>query len=154
MVPARLLMFAALSILALPFRAAAAERPNMFDTSIRVPAAVRWPGVMQPGTVVEDVVLNLDWFPTLLAMAGEYSMHHGATTHMRMWRTPKWKLIRDFRDGGRDELYNLQNDPGERKNLIHDQSQEVRRVVEELHAKIVARMRQIRDPALELVKER
>ena len=163
----------------------AIRRPNMFDTSIRVPAAVRWPGVIKPGTVIDDVVLNLDWFPTLLAMAGvdlpdgvkihgrnfvpllkgqkipgwsnefyaEYSMHHGATTHMRIWRTPQWKLIRDFRDRGRDELYNLEKDAGETKNLIHDQSDEVRRVIEELHGKIVARMREIRDPALKLVGE-
>ena len=43
-----------------------------------------------------------------------------------------------------------EKDPGETKNLIHDKSEEVRRVIEELHAKIVARMREIRDPALEL----
>ena len=161
------------------------RRPNMFDTSLRVPAAVRWPGVIEPGTVVDDTVLNLDWFPTLLAMAGvempegvtihgrnflpllkgqkipgwsnefyaEYSMHHGATTHMRTWRTPEWKLVRDFRDRNRDELYNLRQDPGETKNLIRDQSDEVRRVVDELHAKILARMRQIKDPALELAGE-
>lgn len=161
------------------------QRPNLFDTSIRVPAGIRWPGVIAPGTVVDDVVLNLDWFPTLLAIAGvelpegvtirghnvlpllkgekdtgrsnefyaEYSMHHGATTHMRMWRTPKWKLIRDFRDRGRDELYNLEKDPGETNNLIHDPSDEVRRVIEKLHAKIIARMREIGDPALEFVSK-
>ena len=45
------------------------ERPNLFDTSIRVPCAVRWPGVIEAGTVVDRTVTNLDWFPTLLAMA-------------------------------------------------------------------------------------
>lgn len=45
-------------------------RPNMYDRSLRVPLAVRWPGRIAPGTVVEETVTNLDWYPTLLAMAG------------------------------------------------------------------------------------
>lgn len=48
----------------------AKRRPNLWDTSLRVPAAVRWPGVIEQGTVVDEVVDNMDWFPTLLAMAG------------------------------------------------------------------------------------
>jgi arylsulfatase A-like enzyme len=46
------------------------RRPNMYDNSLRVPTMVRWPGVLTPGTVVEETVSNLDWFPTFLAMAG------------------------------------------------------------------------------------
>ena len=159
------------------------RRPNMWDTSIRAPTAVRWPGRVKPGTVVTETTSNLDWYPTILAMAGvevpkgvtirgrnilplllgqkiadwdndfyaEYSMHHGAETHMRMYRTPKWKLVRDFRDPVRDELYSLEKDPAETTNLIHDPSDEVQQVIRTLHAKIVARMRQIDDPALELL---
>jgi uncharacterized sulfatase len=46
------------------------RRPNMFDQSLRVPAIVRWPKVVKPGTVVERTVSHLDWYPTLLAMTG------------------------------------------------------------------------------------
>lgn len=46
------------------------QRPNLFDQSLRVPTAIRWPGVTEPGMVVDQVVTNLDWFPTLLKMAG------------------------------------------------------------------------------------
>ncbi len=46
------------------------RRPNMFDQSLRVPAIVRWPKVVKPGTIVEHTVSHLDWFPTLLAMTG------------------------------------------------------------------------------------
>ena len=45
-------------------------RPNMFDSSLRVPAIVRWPDVVKPGSRVGNTVTNLDWFPTLLAIAG------------------------------------------------------------------------------------
>ena len=48
----------------------ALRRPNLWDTSLRVPAAIRWPGVIKPGTKITQTITNLDWFPTLLAMAG------------------------------------------------------------------------------------
>ena len=50
-------------------------RPNMFDRSLRVPAAVRWPAVIQPGTVVDQTTTNLDWYPTILAAAGAELPH-------------------------------------------------------------------------------
>src|SRR5690606_22992281 len=37
----------------------------------RVPCMVRWPGVIQPGTVINDVVAHEDWIPTLMAAVGE-----------------------------------------------------------------------------------
>ncbi|MCB1122610.1 MAG: sulfatase-like hydrolase/transferase, partial [Verrucomicrobiae bacterium] len=46
------------------------QRPNMYDTSIKVPTAVVWPGVIEPGTVIDETTTNLDWFPTVCAMAG------------------------------------------------------------------------------------
>lgn len=46
------------------------KRPNMWDTSIRVPLLVRWPGVVAPGTQIAQVVSNLDTFPSVLAMLG------------------------------------------------------------------------------------
>lgn len=45
-------------------------RPNLYDHSLRVPALVRWPGTIKPGTVIDQTVSSLDWYPTLLAMAG------------------------------------------------------------------------------------
>lgn len=80
----------------------------------------------------------------------EYSMKHGATTHMRCYRTPKWKLIRDFASSGRDELYNLENDPAERKNLIADRSPEAQAHLRELDTKILQKMKELNDPALPL----
>lgn len=46
------------------------QRPNMYDTSIKVPTAVRWPGVIKPGTVINETTSNLDWFPTICKMVG------------------------------------------------------------------------------------
>jgi uncharacterized sulfatase len=46
------------------------RRPNMFDDSIRVPLIVRWPGVVQPGTVISETVSSIDTFASILAMLG------------------------------------------------------------------------------------
>lgn len=155
------------------------QRPNMYDHSIRVPTMVRWPGVVKAGTVVAKPVSNLDWYPTLVEIAGatlppgeiirgrsitpllrgedvdwtdefyaEYSTHHQSHTHMRMIRTPQWKLIRDFLNSDRDELYDLERDPAEATNLIHSDDAAVQQVVTELHAKIIAHMKVINDPVL------
>ena len=36
-----------------------------------MPCVVRWPGVIKPGTIVNDVVSHEDWAPTLVAAAGD-----------------------------------------------------------------------------------
>ncbi|MEI3851922.1 MULTISPECIES: arylsulfatase [unclassified Ensifer] len=51
-----------------PFRG---EKNTNWEGGFRVPCAVRWPGVIEPGTVYNDIVAHEDWIPTLLAAAGE-----------------------------------------------------------------------------------
>lgn len=80
----------------------------------------------------------------------EYSMKHGAQTHMRAIRTPQWKLMRDFLNTGRAELYNLEKDPSETTNLIDSTDPKVQKVRESLEAKILNIMRALNDPALKI----
>lgn len=51
-----------------PFRC---EKNTGWEGGFRVPALVRWPGHIEPGTIVNDIFAAEDWFPTLLAAAGE-----------------------------------------------------------------------------------
>lgn len=46
------------------------DRANMWDNSLRVPAIVRWPGVIRAGATIDQTCSHLDWFPTILGMAG------------------------------------------------------------------------------------
>jgi len=46
------------------------RRPNLWDSSLRVPLLVRWPGVGRPGAVIEDVVSNVDTFASVFGMLG------------------------------------------------------------------------------------
>jgi arylsulfatase A-like enzyme len=42
----------------------------MYEESLRTPLLVRWPGRIEPGTVREEMVLNLDFAETFLDVAG------------------------------------------------------------------------------------
>jgi len=45
-------------------------KQELLEGGIRIPAIVRWPGRIAPGTVSEQVMITMDWMPTLLAAAG------------------------------------------------------------------------------------
>jgi uncharacterized sulfatase len=158
-------------------------RPNMWENSIRVPTMVRWPGRIKPGVRIDADTTNLDWLPTILAMAGieqpqalglrgenlvplltgkkndtqrdgvfsflsfyeDYAYQF--LSELRMWRTDRWKLVRDFRNPHLDELYDLKNDPGELRNQINNPKHSA--IVDVLHAKILHEMRDSNDPALQ-----
>ena len=51
-----------------PFRG---EKGSTWEGGFRVPALIRWPGVVKPGTVINDIFSHQDWLPTLLNVAGE-----------------------------------------------------------------------------------
>ncbi len=51
-----------------PFRS---EKNTNWEGAYRVPAMVRWPGHIKPGTVSNEIVSHLDWLPTLVAIAGD-----------------------------------------------------------------------------------
>ena len=53
---------------ATPFRG---EKDTNWEGGWRVPCAIRWPGVIKPGTVSNEIFSHTDMLPTLVAAAGE-----------------------------------------------------------------------------------
>jgi arylsulfatase len=51
-----------------PFKS---EKATTWEGGFRVPAVVRWPGVIEPGTTINDIFHHMDWIPTLMAAIGE-----------------------------------------------------------------------------------
>lgn len=50
-----------------PFRG---EKNTNWEGGWRVPAMVRWPGRIEPGSVSNEIMHHMDWLPTFAAMAG------------------------------------------------------------------------------------
>jgi arylsulfatase len=50
-----------------PFKA---TKGTVFEGGFRVPAIIRWPGKIKPGSVENGIFSGLDWLPTLTAAAG------------------------------------------------------------------------------------
>jgi arylsulfatase A-like enzyme len=46
------------------------SKMTTWEGGMRAPALVRWPNVIRPGTVKNDIFASLDWLPTLVNIAG------------------------------------------------------------------------------------
>jgi len=143
----------------------------LYEGGIRVPMIVRWPGVTRPGGVCDVPVIGIDFYPTMLEMAGvqQPSGHildglsivpllrgkgilnrkaifwhfpaylEAYNDQQWPWRTTPagavrqgdFKLIEYFEDG-KIELYNLKDDPSEKKDLagtMPDKAKELHRTL-------------------------
>jgi arylsulfatase len=67
-----------------PFRS---EKNSNWEGAYRVPAMVRWPGRIKPGTVLTGIVSHLDWAPTLLAAAGVPDVKEQLLKGLRIGKT-------------------------------------------------------------------
>jgi arylsulfatase A-like enzyme len=105
---------------------------HLYDEVLRIPLIIRDVKTMPAGKRVSTPVESIDIFPTLLDIAGlpipgdlegrslvrsvdERPVYATLSEHQQRLASVtvgSWKLIRDRRDG-REQLYNLENDPGE-----------------------------------------
>ena len=60
-----------------PFRG---EKNTNWEGGYRVPLVVRWPGVIKPGTEINEIISHEDWLPTLLAAAGQPNVKESLLT--------------------------------------------------------------------------
>lgn len=113
---------------------------DIYEGGIRVPMAIRWPGKINPHTVINTPVSSLDFVPTFIEAAGGKIENHKQLKGLDLlrvikhpqsynnrtlyWRTSRdvgairkgdWKLVY-FKDM-RPELYNLATDIGETENV-------------------------------------
>ena len=64
-----------------PFRG---EKNTNWEGGYRVPTVIRWPGVITPGTVFNDIFSHEDMLPTLLAAAGDWDVKQKVLMGMKV----------------------------------------------------------------------
>jgi arylsulfatase A-like enzyme len=93
-----------------PFRG---EKGTTWEGGFRVPQMVRWPGVVEPGTVINDIFSHEDWMPTLLAAAGEPGIKEkllngyeaaGKTFRVHLDGYDQTELLKGAKEGARREI--------------------------------------------------
>lgn len=113
---------------------------TLYEGGVRVPCLIRWPGRIAPGTVCHEPLIGMDLTPMIVhaaggelpqnrvfdgrdpikALTGQASGIHKMLCFQwgkrRAIRASQYKLICDS-DGKNVELYDLESDLGETKNL-------------------------------------
>ncbi|MDH3668851.1 MAG: arylsulfatase [Paracoccaceae bacterium] len=110
----------------IPFRG---EKNDNWEGGFRVPLAVKWPGVIEPGSVSNDIISHLDWFPTIAAALGDTDLkdrmkqgpvfgNDNTKVHLDGYNfLPRWKGEVD--EGPRKEFFYF-SDTGNLLNLRYD----------------------------------
>lgn len=131
-------------------------KQNQYDHSVRMPLIIAGPG-LEPGKIVDDLVYLPCIYPTTCEMAGidvpetvdfkslngllkgkedkiYEAIYGGYRNFQRMVRTEKYKLI-VYPHNGIQQLFDMENDTDEMKNLIDDKNYES--VKKEMYEKLL-----------------
>jgi arylsulfatase A-like enzyme len=129
---------------------------SLYDGVLRVPLAIRAPGLpaervgaqVDPASITaallellgQPVPAGLE--PSFLGETGRSRPRVGAKeldASVRPWgaviREPPWKYF--YYEDGREELYDVRTDPGERTNLAHENPQQLERLREVLEREVL-----------------
>lgn len=157
-----------------------AGKGSLYEGGVREPMIVKWPGVVNAGSIEKKYVIIEDFFPTILEMAGInsyktvqerdgismvpylkgkekkknkrtliwnypnkwYPGPAGITSYVSAIRQGKWKMIYFHKDG-RLELYDLENDIGERNDLAKSNPKKLKQMANFLTRKLKERDAQL-----------
>ena len=127
------------------------DKRFMYEESFRTPMVMRYPGVIKPGTSINDFIMNIDLAPTLLQAGGAKVpvdmqgqsflplLKHGRYNSRKAMyyhyyengehsvsphfgiKTQRYKLIRFYKRVESWELFDLKEDPHELKNIYNTQ---------------------------------
>jgi uncharacterized sulfatase len=131
-------------------------KPTLYEGNVRVPMIVSAPGFGKPGSSTSQLVEFVDIYPTLAELCGLSSPDNldgtsfvpvikdpdcawkevvfSCTNTQRMVRTQTYKYTIVY-GNGEEQLFNVEDDPSELKNLVNDSS---KKNILELHRKILA----------------
>lgn len=134
-------------------------KASTFEGGIRVPAAIRWPGQIEPGSTSRQIATVLDVFPTLAGAAGVnprnerpfdgrnlwpqilsgsaqpredlfFAVENAGMTHLAVHQG-EWKLVRQVPADGNavNMLFHIDDDPRETRDLARERPDRVKDLV-------------------------
>jgi uncharacterized sulfatase len=109
---------------------------------------VKPPADARAGGIDFSPLLRGETLPPREAVFGQYDLHNGGLAYLRMIRTPRWKYVKHFRERQMDELYDLEADPDEERNLIGRMGNAPRSVLQQLDQQLTRWQESIDDPVL------
>ena len=71
------------------------EKNTQWEGGYRVPTVIRWPGVIEPGTVINDIGAHEDMLTTLLAAVGDDTIKEDLAKAARKLATSAFKVHLD-----------------------------------------------------------
>ena len=95
------------------------EKATTWEGGFRVPAVVRWPGVIEPGRQINDIFHHMDWIPTILAAVGEPNVKEklltgykasGKTYKVHLDGYNQLPLLKGEAPGTRHEIHYISDD--------------------------------------------
>jgi len=122
---------------------------TLWEGGVRVPAILRWPGVIPSGRTTGQAAITMDWTATILAATGTQpdpaypldgedlmTVCTGARPEYDrtfFWRTRRQSAARSGRwkyleESGAEHLFDLSSDPGEKAELRAKQAETFERV--------------------------
>jgi arylsulfatase A-like enzyme len=130
------------------------KKTELLEGGLRIPAIVRWPAHIKPRNTTEQVAMNMDWLPTLLAAAGAQPDPAFPSDGMNLLpvltqnappvaRRVYWRYRSNAQQAVRDGdmkylkindntfLFNVVDDPLERANLKERRPDVYKRLVED-----------------------
>ncbi|WP_456634124.1 arylsulfatase B [Bradyrhizobium sp. USDA 10063] len=135
---------------------------SLYEGGTRVVSIINWPGKIKPGTVVDEMIHVVDYYPTLLKLAGASHSKSKPLDGLDVWPTIRdgkpsprdeivynvemfrgavrkgdWKLVWRATLPSKLELFNLGQDPSEKFNVADqhpDKVQDLRKRIDELAA--------------------
>ena len=130
---------------------------SFYDDLVRIPLSMRLPGSIEPGTVVEQPVSQIDYMPTILDYLGlpvPEKIHGQSVRPLVEGRSVEWRdhafcqranagrMLRTDRykyccrpGAGAVALYDLENDPHEDRNLAADTARA--KLVRQMHERLL-----------------
>ncbi|MEC5164489.1 arylsulfatase A-like enzyme [Flavobacterium sp. PL11] len=156
------------------------DKRFIYEESFRTPMVMRYPGVIKPGSVSNDLVMNLDIAPTMLDAAGVaipkdeqgesmlplftdkkakgrdaiyyhyYENGEHSVSPHFGIRTDRYKLVRFYKRVNSWELYDLKKDPNEMNNIYGQKK--YKKITDELTVKMDQLINQYEDKEAKILK--